>query len=40
MRFFIIALLSLLFAAVSACLPDDEDIAKISGPLGEVFKNG
>jgi len=37
MRFFIIALLSLLFAAVSACPPDDEDTAKISDPLGKKF---
>lgn len=41
MRFIIIAWLLFLFVVVvAACPPDDEDTAKISGPLGDKFKKG
>jgi hypothetical protein len=40
MRFFVIAMLSLWFVAVSACPPDDEQTSKISKPMGEKFNKG
>ena len=40
MYFFTILLLSFLFAAVSACPPDDEELSIITSPLGAKFYTG
>jgi hypothetical protein len=40
MHFFTLILLSFLVAAVCACPPDDEELAKVTGPLGEKFNKG